>query len=84
MNRQQRRAAGIPTGAMEENKRVRVILKGDVVELMLVGMTSGVTSSAAMSPKMAFSVGWAFIKTSYKAWTHEGKWKAIKSLFKRS
>lgn len=82
MNRQQRRAAGI-TGPVEEQKRVRLAVKGDIVVLELVGMTSHVTSHAAMSPKMGLALAWAFVKTSYLAWTHYGKWNAIKSLFTR-
>lgn len=81
MNRAQRRAAGIPSGSIEEQKRVRLAVKGDVVYLEMIGMTSGVTNHAAMSAKMGFALAWAFIKTSYKAWTHYGKWNAIKSMF---
>ena len=82
MNRQQRRAMGIRE-PVEENKSVRVGSKGDVVYIELVGVTSNVATHAAMSPKMSLAVAFAFVKASYTAWTHFGKWKAIKSLFTR-
>lgn len=83
MNRQQRRAAGIRE-PIEEQKRVRVASKGDVVLLEIIGMTSKVTTHAACSPRMAFAMSFAFLKAAWAAWTHDGKWNTIKSLLKRN
>jgi hypothetical protein len=68
MNRQQRRAAGLPR---EENKRVQVYVENAVVVVKLIGTTSHVENHALLSPKLAVRMGWAMMKGAWKAWRQQ-------------
>lgn len=68
MNRQQRRATGLPR---EENKRVQVYVENAAVVVKMIGTTSHVENHALLSPKLAVRMAWAMLKGAYKAWRQE-------------
>lgn len=63
MNRQQRRAMGLPK---EENKRVQVYIQGDVLVLKMIGLTSLVSTHAYLDHKLGFKLGWSLIRAAWK------------------
>lgn len=65
MNRQQRRAMHAP---VEENQHVKVELAHDLVKLQMIGVTSKIAVHVYLSPKLSLKLGWALIKSAYKAW----------------